>query len=198
MWIQIWLDPDSLGSVDLDSESGSWGIKWREEQSLTKKQQQFRKKLYFSSLNYRHSPDEGYSLRFRFRLNNKKFFFTLKICFEIYLGIILTWILTGSGFIEFCGSGSEFNQSGSTSLFLGQKSFLHWFISMISGNLTGSAFFLKRIQGSVCQKNNPRIRLDPQKTLRIHNSTMRKKQCTYKLHLTKKNKGKGLPNPIYK
>ena len=108
------VDPDPVGSGFI------WVQRYKMKGKTKKKRQQFRKKLYFSSLNCRHSPDKGYSLRFRFRLKNKKFFFTLKICFEINLGILLTWIRTGSGsgsaFIKFCGSGSEFNQSGSTSL----------------------------------------------------------------------------------
>ena len=108
-------DPDSFGSVDPDP--GSRGIKWREKPK--KKRQQIRKKLYFTSLNCRHSPDDGYSLRFRFRLRNKKFFllwkFVLKSIWKIY------WPGSGSGssFIKFCGSG--FNQSGSTSLFFRKK-----------------------------------------------------------------------------
>ena len=48
----------------------------------------------------------------------KSFFFTFKRCFEINLMILLTWIRTESGseFIKFCGSGSGYNQSGTTSL----------------------------------------------------------------------------------
>ena len=119
------VDPDPVGSGFIWVRGSGSGFRiririqrYKMKGKTKKKRQQFRKKLYFSSLNCRHSPDKGYSLRFRFRLKNKKFFFTLKICFEINLGILLTWIRTGSGseFIKFCGSGSEFNQSGSTSL----------------------------------------------------------------------------------
>ena len=43
---------------------------------------------------------------------------TVKVCFEINLSILLTWIRTKSEtlFIKFCGFGSGYNQSGFTSL----------------------------------------------------------------------------------
>ena len=46
------------------------------------------------------------------------FFSALKRWFEINLVTSLTWVRTGSGFvfIKFCGPGSAYDQSGSTSL----------------------------------------------------------------------------------
>ena len=68
----------------------------------------FRSKLSFSSMNLKKvAKGLGTDLKI-------KSLFEYKICFEINLIILWTWIGTGSVFIKFSGSG--YNQSGSTDI----------------------------------------------------------------------------------
>ena len=106
MLIRIRSDPDSFGSVDPESGYGSRGIKslkkCREKQSSTNKIIFFSQEIIF----LKSEPKKKYvqsdlQIKFVFLLSK------IKRCFE-NLVILLTWIRPGSG--------SGYNQSGTTSL----------------------------------------------------------------------------------